>query len=205
MSDLPNDPQGGQVLSARWLRKLLLALRTLPTLSAGPGLLVQRSGGSVSIALAATIREYAIPSRITEVVGATGDLASDVVYSARAIGRDGVTVTRRTPRYGRILEGEYRVRPAEVGDLCLIVRLPTDAGAYVEDLWLIEGTERLLTGRCQGETTTPGDGSGTGTGDGTNPPPPPPPPPPKDGGGPTDSTPDDGGTPTAGGGGGGTS
>lgn len=178
MPSLPPPPSPGDPIYARDFAALVEAVRRTLNISSGAGLAVQQSTGGLSVSLLANLSKYVLEAIITHAPDSEDVPIEEAIYSARPVGQSDGEITESVPVYGRLFGSGVRVRPAKVGDLCAIVRMPIVREerpvGNTADLWIL--SEQVLVRRC-GTTPPPGGGGGSEPGTPPGEPPPPPPPP----------------------------
>jgi hypothetical protein len=141
----------GQPILARTFNRLTDALRPASNPVNGSGVLKTTNPGNITFGLSRIPHAYAVPAVVKEVVYADGSpvpepYVQNVTYTAVAIGAPSAIVTGRAPKYGRVYASGVRIEPAQVGDLCYIVRLPRQEGGYTDDLEVL--SEKIIARAC---------------------------------------------------------
>ncbi len=147
--DLPSTKSPGDPVRAADFNALTDAARWLPALVAGSGVSVSRGGAGVVVSMGGGLSPVILAGIVEEVSGADGDYVESVTYTVRPIGteNDEARIENRLPIYNRPFAAVTLKRTARVGELCFIVRLPTDTpGQFTDDLWML--TEQIDTYTC---------------------------------------------------------
>jgi len=126
---------------------------------AGGGINATWDQSGLRLWLAAITHEWILPGRILERTGADPDLPANVRYTAGALDRyqrladgsyTGMVLRDVYPSFGRPVKGAeaqlHKIRPAEVGAMCLILRDKDVEGITI-------GRLALLPGGSDGETS----------------------------------------------------
>ncbi len=146
------DFRRGEELTASDLNQLALAIKQLQEGSPGaiPGF---GSPRGMVLAMALAHPDVFLPARITAAPGSdpgpppTPMYRSVFSYDAVAIWKAGVTLAGVRPSYGTdVLADDCKIYPALVGDLCVIVRAPSDTGEPTAELWIL--TEKVYRRAC---------------------------------------------------------
>lgn len=147
--DLPSTKNPGDRIYAADFNALSAAARTLPVLTGGSGISVSRGAAGVVVSAGAGLLPCVLEGIVEEVQGSDGDYVETVTYTVRPRGTEGddALIEQRLPIYNRPFAGVKLKRTARVGELCFIVRLPTDPpGSFTDDLWMV--TEQIDTVTC---------------------------------------------------------
>lgn len=124
----------------------------------GPGLSATWGEGGLMLSLVGSADDrHILPAVILAVSGADAGglgLASQVRYTAGVLGKfrgnapnyEGFVVRDQLPAYGRLFKGPEasiaKVRAAEVGSFCMVVRRHDMEGAATGEIWLPVGGSR---------------------------------------------------------------
>lgn len=151
MIQLPSPVIEGRPVSAQWLNSLLAAVRSLATISAGPGLNLTHGPTGLLLALAIA-SDDSKPGVIVAAPPGPHQPAESIRYDVRVVGYDRIE-TGLEARIGRIVSGQARIVPALVGDPCRIYTVANGDGTFTAFLWAM--TETLATTTCTDEPITP--------------------------------------------------
>lgn len=141
----------GEPIRAEDFNELVRAIRGLQTLTLGPGLSGGFSArGGLRLILRGWRDAFGGRAAMGVITKAPTDMApvlpSDCFYDVEAL--DGEwKMEDAVPVYGRDVAGDQAaIFPARVGDLCIILRRPTDDDDVEDQLWIL--SERTVRAPC---------------------------------------------------------
>lgn len=143
----------GQVLTAADLNRLAELVARAVNVSGGPGVIVRKVGGGVSIALAEPVRVRDLPCVVSARSVSTDDWPDNVTYTVKPQGHpDHPGWADLTPklRWFTGTGGVPKLTPAPVGAKCAVrLGLGGDGDLRPELMWVAE--EEIVTTECAAE------------------------------------------------------
>lgn len=157
--NIPKDVRPGDAIEAKLFNSVLGILRRALRIRPAQGLGASWTDAGLAIWLSDKNHEWVVPARILDRTGADPDLPANIRYTVGALGQytrepdgsfTGFVIRDALPVFGRPVKGAeaqlHKIRPANVGAMCWILRDRDNEGNVI-------GKIALMPGGSDGETS----------------------------------------------------